>query len=371
MSHHRDLTTHLIAVALLGASGLVLASCKSVDCGEGTTEKNGTCEPADVTVTPATCGPGTELAGGVCVPSLPPTSCDPQTTEEQYDPTTGVTTCIGTAGGGCDVPLACPPPTGSDKQTICGRLFDLESNAAYADAAATGARCPTTPTAMGPCSLNMFAVDAIAFAMNPASATPLPQDALYLDDCGRYRISNVVPASPFIGIGIDDKDMANRGPNGNTVTVGLAITRSLGMATKDVEGWVAKLSTVGGWQASGGPGLAGGIYVPMFHGHRTGTDNVAGVTVTLNDSPATATDAYFTAAQTTRTTVDPAATATGANGTALISGASLGQGPTAYSGTGSLPPECAWEKHAGASLAGIVLVQVFRPTNASGQTCPL
>ena len=68
------------------------------------------------------------------------------------------------------------------------------------------------------------------------------------------------------------------------------------------------------------------------------------------------------------TSVDAAATTTAGNGTALFTAATLGQ---AYSGAGGIPPECAYSSHAGVSLPFILFVQVARPTNATGMTCPL
>jgi hypothetical protein len=70
---------------------------------------------------------------------------------------------------------------------------------------------------------------------------------------------------------------------------------------------------------------------------------------------------------------------TGPNGTALVVNASTSEN-LAYSGAGGLPPECQYETKAGAAVKGsntppvnppIVLVQVYRPVNAIGQTCPL
>jgi len=80
-------------------------------------------------------------------------------------------------------------------------------------------------------------------------------------------------------------------------------------------------------------------------------------------------DHYFVATETARHTIDAAATATGNNGTVLVTGASVGDGPV-YGGIGGgLSSDCVWETHAGASLANIVSVQDFRPQDAVGQTC--
>jgi hypothetical protein len=120
-----------------------------------------------------------------------------------------------------------------------------------------------------------------------------------------------------------------------------------------------------------------GIYAPVYRGHRAGADLAAGVTFTFGlggTSPAYPTmtnvdrDFYFTGCPTNRLALDAAAGATSANGTALVTGANLGE---VYAGAGGLPPQCLWEVHGGASIPGVVFIQIFRPMNAPGQTCPL
>jgi hypothetical protein len=66
--------------------------------------------------------------------------------------------------------------------------------------------------------------------------------------------------------------------------------------------------------------------------------------------------------------LDAAAGATSTNGTVLVTGANLGE---VYGGMGGLPAQCLWEIHAGAAVPSVVFIQVFRPMNAPGQTCPL
>jgi hypothetical protein len=360
--------TRPVLLALVAA---LAAGCKSVDCGEGTTERNGSCVAAAETVGTATCGPFTELHGGQCGPVLPPTVCDPATTTPDVD-AMGVTTCIGTGGGGCAAKLACPAPT-DGKQTICGRIYDFENNQPLAQAGATGAQCPASGVTTGPCALGIRTYDAVALAMAPMTAPVLPNGGVYLDDCGRYRISEItVPTSPFIALALDDATMP--GPAGVTNAVGVATGAAANTATKDLEAFVVRAATYAGW--TGGPSLTAGIYAPVYRGHRTGTDLAAGVTFTYGPAatpPPVLTDAnrdfYFTAGSTNRTTLDPAAGATTTSGTALVSGANLGE---LYSGQGGgLPPECRWELHAGAAIPGAIFVQIFRPTNAPGQTCNL
>jgi len=57
------------------------------------------------------------------------------------------------------------------------------------------------------------------------------------------------------------------------------------------------------------------------------------------------------------------------NGTALWIGATLAE---VYSGAGGgIPSQCLWEVHAAAAIAGVVFIQIFRPMNFPGMTCPL
>ena len=358
----------LVLLALLMA---LAAGCKTVDCGDGTTERNGICVPASETVGTAKCGPFTELHGDMCIPMFPPTTCDPSTTAADTDIGTGVTTCIGTGAGGCAAKLPCPTPT-DGKQTICGQIYDFETGQAFAQAGATGAQC-TPGAATGPCSLGIRAFDAVAFAMNPGATLPLTTDPVYIDDCGRYKVPEVAqPAGPFIALAIDDAAAANAGPAGTTNAVGVATPKAPNFATKDFEGFIVRGAVAGAW---GGPSLAAGIYAPVYRGHRTGFDLATGVQFTfgpMSTPPPTMTDMnrdfYFAAGATTRTTLDGAANATGANGTALVSGANLAE---IYSGRGGIPSTCIWDIHAGAAIPGVVFIQIFRPIDFPGMTCPL
>lgn len=365
--HHRSKI--LIACGLLAVSQ---TSCKTTDCGDGTIERDGTCVPADQVVGNAMCGPFTELQGDRCVPMFPPTECDPGSTMADTDPTTGVTTCIGTGTiAGCSGAFACPAPA-AGKQTICGQLYDFENNALFQSGTPTGAQCAATPTADGPCALGIRAFDAVEFAMNPSAAVPRTTGPVYIDDCGRYRVPDIDPgSSPFIGLGIDDALPANRGPAGVTNVVGVATPKLVDMTTRDFEGFIVKMSTTTKWQASGGPGLAQGYYAMSFRAGSTGQTPRAGVVVVNQAMGAIpGNDFYFVSTQITRETVDTAQPFTGANGTALVSGASLSNG--GYSGVmGGLPAECKWSGHPGVTLPGIVFIQILRPVNVTGMTCPL
>jgi hypothetical protein len=357
-----------ISIAVPVVVAAFATSCKTVDCGAGTTERDGLCVPASETVSAAMCGPHTTLHGTQCEPDLPPAVCDPATTEEDIDAATGVITCIGTGGGGCAAKLACATPT-DGKQTICGQLYDFETNQPFAAAGATGAAC--TPSATGPCSLGIRAYDAVAFAMNPQGTTPLTTDAVYIDDCGRYRVPEIAqPGGPFIALALDD---ATAGPGGTTNAVGIATPKSANTATKDFEAFIVRGATTTSWGAQ--PSLAAGIYAAVYRPSRTASDPATGVTLTIAPAtnPAGATidanrDFYFQTGSANRSTLDAAANATTTNGTALLSGATLTE---LYGGTGALPATCIWEPHAAAAIPGAIFIQIFRPTNAPGMTCSL
>src|SRR5688500_4259344 len=182
---------------LLGLLGLLVGSaCKQVECAEGTIERDGQCEPANSQSDDAKCGPFAELVGDQCVPQFPPAECEPWTTAPVVDPETGVTTGIGTGGGGCSAAFSCPAGTSGTRQTICGQIYDFETNAGtptkVQGPSPSGTRCdPMAPTADGPCSLGLVAYDAIAFGTNPSAAQPLTVGSVYIDDCGRYRLTDI------------------------------------------------------------------------------------------------------------------------------------------------------------------------------------
>ena len=365
----RNYTWLITLFASLAASG-----CNQTECGDGTIQRDGKCEPASVQTNAAMCGPFTELQGDKCAPQFPPTECDPTTTMPTTDPATGVTTCIGTGGGGCDTPIACPAPTGGTKMTICGQIYDFENNTKYAESGGASSNCdPMAPAASGPCALQIIPYDAIAFGTNPGTATPLAVDSVTIDKCGRYRVAGIETSGtgPFIGLGIDDAGQP-LGPTGTTVTVGVAVPKADGPVVQGFEGWIVKATTTGMWQSTGGPPLSGGIYAGIFRKHKKGVGDPfeiqSGVTITDMGNTIPTRDYYFQAAETNHQNIDAAATATGANGTVLVTGAMVSES-TAYSGQGGLGAGCRWEPHAAASLAGIVFIQVYRKLDIIGQTC--
>ncbi len=237
----------------------------------------------------------------------------------------------------------------------------------YTAASPTGGICALGSTATGPCALGIEAFDAVAFASNPATTPPLSAGELDIDDCGRFRLTDITePSGPLIALGLDDAVPANRGPAGTTQSVGIAIPALANTTTENLEHFVVTSAVTDMWLASGGPSVGVGVYAAIFRAHvdPTKTDNQAGVTMLQNGNPITAGDAfYFTAADTNRDTIDPAATATGKSGAALLINAQL---TVAYSGSGGLGSNCAWTPHPGAQVPDVVFVQTFRPEDSGG-----
>jgi hypothetical protein len=337
--------------------------------------------PPDGTADPATCGSNTTLVGDRCVSTV---TCGNNT-----QPTVGsdgTITCEGTGVAlACGVPIPCPQPD-AGKMTICGQIYDIKDMSEFrSGSAANGTPC-TTVTTDGPCSLRMDAYDAIDFANHAGSAmpaTPLAVGGTYLDDCGRFRFENVPqPASPFVGLGFDDKDASKMGPPGTTNAVGVA-TPFASDATTSLEAYIATKATTDMWSsAAGAPTVAQGIYVPIFRKHFCDPalgcttpaqqfDTASGVQIYKNTQAVPNNDWYFSdTGSGDHTTIDSSLTVTGANGTGLLTGASVADS-IVWTGMGGIvdTANCTWEKHAAASLANIVTFQIYRPTTKLGTTC--
>jgi hypothetical protein len=86
----------------------------------------------------------------------------------------------------CEQELECPAPD-TDKLTVCGRLYDVESGSPISG------------------FLHADFFDTPTFAADPETATDLAREMYQYDACGRYRITNLeVPASHVVTIVVDD-----------------------------------------------------------------------------------------------------------------------------------------------------------------------
>lgn len=353
----------LAALLFVVALATVGAACGTTECGEGTIERDGTCEPADTTPDPTTCGDGTALGpSGKCESIV---FCDPDTTMEVVDPDTGAVTCVGTGGGGdCTSELSGCATAAPNTMTMCGRLYDVEDDAQVGAGATDTSQCPATGEATGPCALTIEPYDALAFAADPTGTPPLNATEKYLDHCGRFRLKNIAPAgAPFIGLGVDDHPMHD---NGQKLT-GVAFPTQAATAKTGIVAYTTSSATDAMWGSSSGQGAslaALGVYVNIYRADGTPTNPFAGapaqgVTILKGGSTIPNDDYYFSNTGTDRTTVDAALNSTGANGTGLV----LRQ-PVLSSYTGMPNPpgaSCSWYASNGAAIAGVVFVQIHNP----------
>lgn len=364
MSARTTSTFATLAPLVAAALGWGQAGCSQVACGDGTVERDGACVPADEQTDNAQCGPGTELGeGGKCVPAEP-TVCDPDTTMPVTDPVTGVTTCFGTDRG-CAAELPCMAPS-ADHLTLCGRIYDTETDQVIAAPGATGTPCnPAAPTATGPCSLKVQFFDALAFQMNPTGAAPLVPESLLVDDCGRYVVSNLPLTSfGFIGGAVDDA----MGVNDTRALTGVATEDALAKPARGFRLYATRKTTDAAWTTSanlsGDSFATRGVLALVFR-HR-GLP-VAGVTARRGGNVIPADDYYFDDPAPGRAHVAPAQTMTGPNGTALV----LRSDQLAnHDGTGAEPAGCRWPARLAATIPGVVFVQIKDAESTTGGPCP-
>lgn len=361
-----------LSIAAATAAGLANLSCSAVECGPGTIERDGLCAPAEQITEPAGCGgvgPFATVLGldGLCE-SETPTVCDAETTREELDAETGVTTCIGTAGG-CGSEIPCTAPS-ANRATICGRLWDTGTDTQIAQAADNPEmECnPSAPTTDGPCSLRVRFFDAVDFASNPTGAMPLtPEGGVFQDGCGRYRGHNMPRATlGFIGIGVDDAPGIT--PDVPHRITGVATANELANPARGFRAYATTVATDTAWSTSSGIGgmsfAERGVLAIVFH--YKGNPQ-SGVMARRNGALIPDDDFYFSDTGIARTTVAAAQTSTGANGTALVIDV---PSPTAHDGLGGEPSGCRWPTNLAAAIPGVVFVQIKEAETPAGAACP-
>jgi hypothetical protein len=361
------------------AAGLVNASCSTVECGQGTVERDGACFAADQSTEPGMCGgtgPFATVLGldGTCETEVP-TVCDEETTRAETDDQTGVTTCIGT-GGGCEVEIQCSAPE-SGRITLCGRIWDAETDMPIAASIdGSTAECdPAAPTTSGPCSLRVRFFDALDFAGDPAGAMAItPPDGVYTDNCNRYRGHNMTrPQFGFIGMGVDDAPGIT--PTTPHRLTGVATANALATPGRGFRAYSTRVSTDMLWSTSaaiGGMTFAErGVLAIVF---RYQGQPRAGVQIRQAGSLIPNTDFYFTDTGIARTSVSPGVpgtqSVTGANGTGLVISVDT---PTAHDGVGAepgTPGQCIWPSNLAAAIPGVVFIQTKDAETTLGAACP-
>jgi hypothetical protein len=354
----------ILAILLSAALLPVASGCKEIECGDGTIERDGACEPAGVTPDPTRCGTGTQLENGECRPIFDPTTCDPDTTFVMQDPDTGVFVCFGSGGGGCNAPLPGCDMAASGTMTVCGRIYDIENDTAVSGGGADTSECPSGGETAGPCALRVTPYDALAFA--GGARNPLVTAQTYLDHCGRFKLRDIQPAgAPFIGLGVDDHPMQAD----SNKTTGVAFPTETNVARTNLVAYITRNATDTLWTTGAGEATSlaeQGVYVNIYRDHGTSTDPFAGEPAAgvqiLRSGIAIPPDDYYFADTTpsTRTMVAPTTqTVTGANGTGFV----LRQpGLAPYTGTpGPLPGGCTWYQSTGGTVTNVVFAQIHPP----------
>ncbi len=372
-------TRTALAITLTAAVMLTQASCSQLECGEGTTEENGACVPADgERPTNNDCGTGThydDMEGG-CVPDFPPTVCGNNTV-----PTTnvdGIIECEGT-GGGC-LALSCANPA-PGTVSLCGRLYDVQTDLPIGEGL-DGTRCESTggTATDGACALNIRFFPALPFASNPTGTPPLPPAEFIMTNCGYFSAASIdEPELGYMGIGVDDLPASG---NDDYTLAGVALPAAAGLRRDDLIVYGVSRATDTLWSDAAGvsPSFGTrGAYVPIFlygEGAPFSTDPaepVAGVVVTENGTNEPANTYYFEDTDPhTRAALGQVASGagpdfTGANGSAVKVLSAL----VNHSGTGNEPgTNCQWPSDLAASIMGVTFVQRRVAETSTGVTCP-
>ena len=260
--------------------------------------------------------------------------------------------------GSCSEPIECPVPASGI--TICGQIVEAGSNDAIVAEFPTGEVCAAT--AAGPCALRMQVYDALELSMNPAGAVALGADVV-VDDCGRFRASNVpAPSFGFVALTVDDAP-----GSGDLFRVTAVSVEDTPSAQTGITAYATAAAMDEAWSASAG--LVGDTFaergvVALVFGHqgvpRSGVEARRGGASVPDD------DFYFSDTDDARTTVDAGLALTGSNGTALFLDSSS---PLSHTGSGNEPGSCAWEDVIVGSPAGVVWFQAVE-AELAGEPCP-
>ena len=144
------MNTKWILISALAAYSWTGAGCKEIECGEGTIERDGACAPASQTVDKAQCGPFTELQGATVRADVPADRVrlgdddgGHRSDDRRHDVHRHRRRRLWLA-------VRVPAARGRQADDLRSALRLREQHARSQRPSATGARCPTTPTADGP-----------------------------------------------------------------------------------------------------------------------------------------------------------------------------------------------------------------------------
>lgn len=251
----------------------------------------------------------------------------------------------------CSIELICPTPI-TGKSCISGRLSDAQ-NAAPIEAIVSPESSCSGDAEGGPCDLTLEIHDAVSFASNPATSTPLSFGELLVDGCGRFRFSDMTPSGTgFVTLTVGD----------SRVFYELSAHTTPLVANDTVEQFNAlavRISTVQIWTDTAGEPFGADTFADrgvLFSTFTKDGNPVSAVTILRSGAPQANADYYFSDLDSnTRTTVSPGQNNSGANGAALMVDSSL----VNHSGTGGETESCVWSNELAGTFAGVVSVAAF------------
>jgi hypothetical protein len=340
----------LVALFAMGGS----SSCRQVECGEGTVERDGVCV-AGMDVDPNECGQGFfyDPSSGQCLSTAFNDAgfgiCGPNTVTILND--AGVPVCIGTGTpDDCSsFEPPCPIPTISTKFAVCGRIWDIEDTTAADD----------DPAAQGGIAevVELLLYEPIGFALG--SRDPLPY-TVAVDNCGYYSVNDVSnPGSGYLAVATDDP---TGGATDDFALTGVAFPIP-SPGSYRVNAWITRKTTVTLWNDSAADGTdfeTQGVFVPIFLDARVDPTldpyevgaPMAGLSIERLGSVFPDDDYYFTDMDPfLRRTVSTTQAVTGMNGTGLMINSSLGN-----HGAFGEPAGCNVVEAPAASPAGVIFV---------------
>lgn len=265
----------------------------------------------------------------------------------------------------CAPALPCPSAT-INRVSVCGRLYDVETDAQIRSVTMSAGTCGDGTTSGGACDLQLRFHDALEFAGGPDTAAPLVVEEFRLDDCGRFTARNIrLPTSGFLTIAVEDRQGA---PDLRRLTAETFPVMAQQVMTR-ARAYSIRRSTDEAWTATAGLGGATlvdrGVLWKLF---LYGNTPVAGAQIFGADSVVRPDDDYYFSdtAAFTRLTIAPSQNATGVNGSALM----INSGLVEHSGDGGERPMCWWSSQLAASIPGVLFVSPSHLVGGNGAPCP-
>jgi hypothetical protein len=248
----------------------------------------------------------------------------------------------------CSAALACAAPA-PGKSCISGQLAEVQTAAPLRAQFNIGLTCSSGAIG-GPCDLVLAAYDAIQFASDPHASVPLTSTETIVDGCGRFRISNLqVPGGSGI-VAIADDDA----PGDDAYAMSATMRGVFPNQSVDGVGLIAAPhTTVASWTTSAGAPFGASTFADVGALLLTFSTNAlpaSGVTVIRNGATVASSDYYFSDISAQRLSVDSAATATGTDGSALVTASGI----ASYSGSCGVPSSCSCSLSTTAVIAGVV-----------------